>query len=96
VDFDTKCKVLSECWLQVQEVKDSPNLVALAESGNLIFPLAYGWIEGYIEELSLMGINDIENFYNVVLECFMLEPDTEFDSFDDLVSANLARYGSKE
>lgn len=92
MDFETKADVVAQCWLVVRN-SDDPHWQELVTYGDIGFPLAYAYDQGFVTELSRSGIAEVEDLYTLILKTLMLDPDSEFASFDAMLDENIARQG---
>jgi hypothetical protein len=81
-DFDAKCEILSDVWMDYREEEGLKELFSYADLG---FPLAYA-IDGGIVESTENSEKLIESTFELLLQSLNVE-DTGFENITELFEA---------
>lgn len=86
MDFETKCSIVSECWLVTRNHEAWKELL---NYGDLGFPLAYAVTEN-IATVDERGKGFIEELYSLIVATLDID-DTEYADFEAMLDANIAQ-----
>ena len=82
MEFDTKCAILADLWLNY---KDMDALADFLEYNDIGLPLAYTVHSG-LSEITYEGIPYIEETYDLLAESLGLDLDEEFSTLAEMLA----------
>ncbi len=83
-DFETKCGILSELWLNERDNEDFKDFINYNDLG---LPLAYAISSGIVEETD-KARGFVEEAWDLLIGSYGLE-DTGFESLDDILAEGI-------
>ena len=87
--FSSKCRILGDFWLDYREdAKSDENWQEFFEWADIGLPLAFHVDRGYVDNPSSLGIEMIENTWNVFCEMCSVDPDGDYINLVDVFDAS--------
>jgi hypothetical protein len=84
MDFEDKCKILADLWLNYRK---DPDIEDFVEYNDLGLPLAF-LIHAELVEVLDDGIRYVEEAYDLFAESLQVDPDEDFNTLQEMLNAS--------
>lgn len=82
-DFNTRCTILSELWLNYRDDEDYEDFIAF---NDIALPLAHAISEGIVESTEAAA-KYVNGCFDSLLSGFKVDEDSGFEDLDEIIEA---------